>query len=63
MPAAAVLSPQAADDCTYNNIAYEFVKEALLLYECEISEAKAQASHPLTLSPTGCMLTQCDSLF
>jgi vacuolar protein sorting-associated protein 35 len=33
---------KAADDCAFNAIAYEFLKEALLLYECEISESKAQ---------------------
>jgi vacuolar protein sorting-associated protein 35 len=33
---------QAADECTYNAIAYEFMKEALLLFECEVSESKAQ---------------------
>jgi vacuolar protein sorting-associated protein 35 len=35
-------SAQAADECGFNAIAYEFVKEALLLYECEISDSKLQ---------------------
>lgn len=35
-------STQAADDCGFHAIAYEFVKEALLLYECEISDSKSQ---------------------
>lgn len=35
-------SAQAADECGFNAIAYEFVKEALLLYESDVSENKAQ---------------------
>ena len=35
-------SPQAADQCNFSAIAYEFVKEGLLIYECEISDSKAQ---------------------
>lgn len=35
---------EATDECGYHAIAYEFVKEALLLYECEISESKAQVN-------------------
>jgi vacuolar protein sorting-associated protein 35 len=33
---------QAADECAFTAIAYEFMKEALLLFECEVSESKAQ---------------------
>mmetsp|Transcript_11180 Transcript_11180/g.17014 ORF Transcript_11180/g.17014 Transcript_11180/m.17014 type:complete len:385 (+) Transcript_11180:1394-2548(+) len=33
---------QAADACNFSAIAYEFVKEGLLIYECEISESKSQ---------------------
>ena len=33
---------QAADEFAYAAIAYEFMKEALLIYESEISESKAQ---------------------
>jgi hypothetical protein len=33
---------QAADQCNFSAIAYEFVKEGLLIYECEISDSKAQ---------------------
>jgi vacuolar protein sorting-associated protein 35 len=35
-------SAQAADACNFSAIAYEFVKEGLLIYECEISDSKAQ---------------------
>jgi len=35
-------SAQAADDCNLHAIAYEFIKEALLLYEGEISDSRAQ---------------------
>eukprot|EP01041_Mallomonas_annulata_P001296 gene1296-2508_t len=33
---------QAADQCDFSPIAYEFAKEALLLYECEVTESKTQ---------------------
>ena len=33
---------QAADEFSYSAIAYEFLKEALLIYESDISESKAQ---------------------
>jgi vacuolar protein sorting-associated protein 35 len=33
---------QAADECSYSAIAYEFFKEALLIYESEVSDSKAQ---------------------
>ena len=33
---------QAADECSFHAIFYEFAKEALLLYECDISDSKAQ---------------------
>ncbi len=33
---------QSADDCSFHAIAYEFAKEALLIYECEISDSRAQ---------------------
>lgn len=33
---------QAADECNYSAIAYEFVKEGLLIYESEVSDSKAQ---------------------
>lgn len=33
---------QAADQCGFHAIAYEFVKEGLLIYECEITESKTQ---------------------
>mmetsp|Transcript_33134 Transcript_33134/g.72297 ORF Transcript_33134/g.72297 Transcript_33134/m.72297 type:complete len:820 (-) Transcript_33134:19-2478(-) len=33
---------QAADQCNFSAIAYEFVKEGLLIYECEVSDSKAQ---------------------
>ena len=33
---------QAADECVYSAIAYEFLKEALLIYESEISDSKQQ---------------------
>lgn len=33
---------QAADEMTFSAIAYEFVKESLLLYETDVSESKAQ---------------------
>lgn len=33
---------QAADSCNFSAIAYEFVKEGLLIYESEISDSKAQ---------------------
>ena len=33
---------QAADECQYRAIAYEFIKDAFLLYESEISDSKAQ---------------------
>lgn len=38
---------QAADDCGYHAIAYEFAKESLLIYECEITDSRAQV-HALT---------------
>lgn len=33
---------QAADECQYHAISYEFIKDAFLLYESEISDSKAQ---------------------
>jgi vacuolar protein sorting-associated protein 35 len=33
---------QAADECGLSAIAYEFAKEALLIYECEITDSRAQ---------------------
>jgi vacuolar protein sorting-associated protein 35 len=33
---------QAADEFAYSAIAYEFFKEALLIYESEVSDSKAQ---------------------
>jgi vacuolar protein sorting-associated protein 35 len=33
---------QAADHCRFSAIAYEFVKEALLLYECEVTDSRQQ---------------------
>jgi vacuolar protein sorting-associated protein 35 len=33
---------QAADDCGFHAIAYEFAKEALLIYECEITDSRNQ---------------------
>lgn len=33
---------QAADECNYSAIAYEFIKEGLLVYECEITDSKTQ---------------------
>jgi len=33
---------QAADEFAYSAIAYEFLKEALLIYESEISDSKQQ---------------------
>jgi vacuolar protein sorting-associated protein 35 len=39
-----LLAAQAADECGYHAIAYEFVKEALLLYECDVSDSRAQVS-------------------
>jgi len=33
---------QATDECGYHAIAYEFVKEALLLYETDITDSKVQ---------------------
>eukprot|EP00595_Chromulina_sp_UTEXLB2642_P002619 CAMPEP_0196761808 /NCGR_PEP_ID=MMETSP1095-20130614/1108_1 /TAXON_ID=96789 ORGANISM="Chromulina nebulosa, Strain UTEXLB2642" /NCGR_SAMPLE_ID=MMETSP1095 /ASSEMBLY_ACC=CAM_ASM_000446 /LENGTH=807 /DNA_ID=CAMNT_0042111787 /DNA_START=37 /DNA_END=2460 /DNA_ORIENTATION=+ len=35
-------SSQAADQCSYPAIAYEFVKEALLIYESDITDSKSQ---------------------
>eukprot|EP01035_Chromulina_nebulosa_P024942 gene24942-32502_t len=35
-------SSQAADQCLYPAIAYEFVKEALLIYESDITDSKSQ---------------------
>ena len=35
---------KAADECGYAAIAYEFVKEGLLIYEAEVSDSKAQVS-------------------
>lgn len=35
---------QAADACTFHAIAYEFVKEALLIYECEITDSRVQVN-------------------
>jgi len=46
---------QATDEFGYHAISYEFVKEALLIYECEISESKAQVN-ALTLV-TGTLLS------
>jgi vacuolar protein sorting-associated protein 35 len=37
-------SAQAADECQYSAIAYEFVKEGLLVYETEISDSKTQVN-------------------
>jgi vacuolar protein sorting-associated protein 35 len=36
---------QAADEFSYSAIAYEFFKEALLIYESEISDSKAQVNN------------------
>ena len=33
---------KAADECQYHAISYEFIKDAFLLYESEISDSKAQ---------------------
>jgi vacuolar protein sorting-associated protein 35 len=33
---------QSADHCRFSAIAYEFVKEALLLYECEVTDSRQQ---------------------
>lgn len=33
---------QAADQCNFSAIAYEFVKEALLIYECEVTDSRQQ---------------------
>ena len=33
---------QATDECGFHAIAYEFVKEALLLYESDITDSKVQ---------------------
>jgi vacuolar protein sorting-associated protein 35 len=33
---------QAADECNFSAIAYEFVKEGLLIYECELTDSKTQ---------------------
>lgn len=38
---------QQADACRFSAIAYEFVKEALLLYECEITDSRQQVRIPL----------------
>ena len=35
---------QATDEFGYHAISYEFVKEALLIYECEITDSKAQVN-------------------
>jgi hypothetical protein len=35
---------QATDECGFNAIAYEFVKEALLLYENDITDSKVQVT-------------------
>jgi vacuolar protein sorting-associated protein 35 len=37
-----LLAAQSADQCMFHAIAYEFFKEALLIYESDISESKAQ---------------------
>lgn len=33
---------QATDECGFHAIAYEFVKEALLIYECELTDSRVQ---------------------
>ena len=35
---------QATDECGFHAIAYEFVKEALLLYESEITDSRVQTA-------------------
>jgi vacuolar protein sorting-associated protein 35 len=35
---------QLADDCNFSAIAYEFIKEALLIYECEITDSRLQVA-------------------
>mmetsp|Transcript_5371 Transcript_5371/g.8855 ORF Transcript_5371/g.8855 Transcript_5371/m.8855 type:complete len:812 (+) Transcript_5371:25-2460(+) len=37
-------SAQAADECQFSAIAYEFIKEGLLVYECEITDSKTQVT-------------------
>lgn len=37
-----LLAAQSADQCMFHAIAYEFFKEALLIYESDITESKAQ---------------------
>ena len=37
-----LLAAKAADDCGLNNIAYEFFKEAPILYEEEIVDSRKQ---------------------
>jgi len=33
---------KATDECAFHPIAYEFVKEALLIYECELTDSRVQ---------------------
>jgi len=45
---------QAADECSYHAIAYEFIKEALLIYECEVTDSRQQV--PALISFIGALL-------
>lgn len=45
---------QATDECAFHAIAYEFVKEALLIYECEITDSRSQVN--MLTAVTGTLL-------
>lgn len=51
-----LLAAQAADECQYAAISYEFIKEGLLIYEAEISDSKAQVN---ALTSIICTLLNC----
>jgi len=43
---------QASDQCNCSAITYEFAKEALLLYECEVTDSKAQVRAVTSMAGT-----------